>query len=214
MIAMATAVVCLCLALSQAGGSHIPVEMNRTIHSLLRYYKSVTKLPDRSRFTGKLLFSREPPSRQTEAKLVYMGGILETYDKLIGQMLKQLPTSGPQTAGASRAPPADANGAGAHGDVRTELRYVLKKIQELKKHRYEEQEKLLNGLQALRHIQTDNVAVQNKALWELPWLYEEASSLSNNTREDRRRRRRRRRQAQRVKTHLSGGNANVKRKGF
>ncbi|XP_068163345.1 interferon gamma-like isoform X3 [Antennarius striatus] len=173
MIAMVTALVCLSLAWSQAGGSHIPVEINQTIHDLLRYYKSIT------------------------ARMLYMGGVLETYDKMIGQMLIQLPTSDPPTANAV----ANANGAQL-SDVKTELRYILKKIQELKRHRFNEQQKLLNGLQALRRIQTDDVTVQSKALWELPWLYEEASSLSNNTKEERRRRRRR--QAKRVKGHLRG----------
>ncbi|XP_068163344.1 interferon gamma-like isoform X2 [Antennarius striatus] len=197
MIAMVTALVCLSLAWSQAGGSHIPVEINQTIHDLLRYYKSITKLTNRAIFTGKPLFSREPPSGKLEARMLYMGGVLETYDKMIGQMLIQLPTSDPPTANAV----ANANGAQL-SDVKTELRYILKKIQELKRHRFNEQQKLLNGLQALRRIQTDDVTVQSKALWELPWLYEEASSLSNNTKEERRRRRRR--QAKRVKGHLRG----------
>lgn len=46
-------------------------------------------------------------------------------------------------------------------------------------------------------LKMDNAVVQSKALWELPWLYEEASQLS----EIQMRRRRRRRQARKLKTH-------------
>lgn len=95
-----------------------------------------------------------------------MVGILETYDKLIGQMLKQLPSPSPQTAEtkeqpgstATITPAAGAAGnaeAGAGGNVREELTYLLKMVQELKRHCYQEQEKFLRGLQGLRHIQVE-----------------------------------------------------------
>ncbi|XP_044042598.1 interferon gamma-like [Siniperca chuatsi] len=203
MVAMARAVVCLSLWLCvcQISGFHMPEKINRTIQNLLQHYK----IPPKERFNGRPVFSREPLAGKTEAKMVFMGGVLETYEKLIGHMLKQQPTSSPQTAGndqrpASAVTPAASTAsdaeAGAGGKVRMELSYILKKIQDLRKHNYHEQEKLLKGLQALNHIQMDNFVVQSKALWELPWLYEEASSLTENIRMQRRRRRR---QARRVK---------------
>jgi len=77
-----------------------------------------------------------------------MGGVLETYEKLIGQMLQQLPAHPtPQAAESNELP--------AGGDVRAELSYVLKKVQELRKHRYREQEALLQELRALRHLQVE-----------------------------------------------------------
>lgn len=93
-----------------------------------------------------------------------MGGVLETYEKLIGQMLKQLPTPSPQTAGGNEHPasaitPAagtasDAE-AGAGGDVKTALTYILKNVRELRRHHYHEQDKILRGLQSLKHIQVE-----------------------------------------------------------
>ncbi|XP_076578573.1 interferon gamma-like [Chaetodon auriga] len=209
MVATARAVVFLCLwlAVCQVRGSHIPVKMNRTIQNLLQHYR----ISPKDRFDGRPVFSREPLTAKMEAKRVFMGGVLETYEKLIGHMMKQLPTQSPQTASSNMDPAsaviptagtAGGAGTGAGVDVRKELGYILKKVQELRKQRYHEQEKLLQGLQSLRHIQMDNFVIQSKALWELPWLYEEASSLPDNT--EMQRRRRRRRQARRVKTHLSG----------
>uniref|UniRef100_A0A8C3G8C8 Interferon gamma n=1 Tax=Cyclopterus lumpus TaxID=8103 RepID=A0A8C3G8C8_CYCLU len=184
MVTTVRAVVCLSLWLvvCQVRGSYIPPKMNRTIYNLLQHYK----IPSRERFNGKPVFSRDPLAGKMEAKRVFMGGVLETYEKLIGQMLKQLPTPTPQTAGSNE----------------TQLSYILKKVQELRKHRYQEQEKLLQELRDLKHIQMDNLVVQSKALWELPWLYEEASSLYE-IKMERRKRRRRRRQARRVKTRPS-----------
>nr|XP_046235571.1 interferon gamma-like isoform X2 [Scatophagus argus] len=138
------------------------------------------------------------------AKMFFMGGILDTYEKLLGRMLKQLPTPGPQTAGRnSVVTPAPGTASNperaAGGDIRTQLNYILKKVRELKERRYKEQEKVLQGLQSLRHIQMDNFIIQSKALWDLPWFYEEASSLPENI--EKMQRRRRRRQAQRFKSH-------------
>ncbi len=93
-----------------------------------------------------------------------MGAVLETYEKLIGQMLKQLPTTSPQTAeikgpADSAITPAAGTASdaeiGASGDLGKQLSYVLKKVEDLKNKRYQEQEKLLQGLQALRHIQVE-----------------------------------------------------------
>lgn len=97
-----------------------------------------------------------------------MGGVLESYEKLLGHMLKQLPTPSPQIA-VSNAQPGSAitpassspNNAGlvAGRDVRSELNYILKKVQELKKRRYHEQEKLLQGLQTLRDIKVESILI-------------------------------------------------------
>lgn len=204
MVAAVRAVVCLSLWLSvcQVRGSHIPQEMNRTIQNLLQHYS----IPTKERFNGKPVFSREPLTTKMEAKRVFMGGVLEAYEKLLGEMLKQLPTPSPQVAGNNQLPASAVTPAAgtasngevaAGGDLRKQLSYLLKKVTDLRKHRYNEQEKVLQGLRDLKDIQMDNRVVQSKALWELPWLYEEASSLSNIQRE----RRRRRRQTRRVKTH-------------
>nr|BCK60960.1 interferon gamma [Sebastiscus marmoratus] len=203
MVATVRAVVCLSLWLSvcQVRGSHIPQEMNKTIQNLLQHYK----IPLRERFNGKPVFSREPLAGKMEVKRMFMGGVLETYEKLISHMLNQLPTPTPQTAESNNLPASAAGTAsggevGADVDVRKDLSYILNMVKELKKNRYLEQEKILQELKALKHIQMDNLVVQSKALWELPWLYEEASSL-NDTMNTERRRRRRRRQARKAKIH-------------
>uniref|UniRef100_UPI0037E750C8 interferon gamma 1 n=1 Tax=Semicossyphus pulcher TaxID=241346 RepID=UPI0037E750C8 len=192
MAAMARAVVCLslCLAVSQVRSSHIPAEMNRTIQNLLQHYS----ISNKDRFNGKPVFSREPLTGKMEAQKVFMGGVLESYEKLFGHMLKELPTPSPQTAESNAADAA----ARTDEDMRTKLSYILRQVQDLRRHRYQEQEKLLQNLQDLKHIKMDNPVVQSKALWELPWLYEEASSLSDNIIKQRRRRR----QARRAKTRL------------
>lgn len=91
--------------------------------------------------------------------MLYMSGMLEMYEQLIGHMLKQLPTPSPKTAasagrGAATAAAAAASDAvmGAGGDVRKQLSYILKKVQDLRKHHYHEQDQFLQGLKALRHI--------------------------------------------------------------
>ncbi|KAI3366968.1 hypothetical protein L3Q82_009249, partial [Scortum barcoo] len=196
MVATARAVVWLTLWLCvcQIRGSHIPPKMNRTIHNLLQHYRITSK----ERFLGGPVFSREALDGKVEAKMVFMGGVLETYEKLIGHMLKQLPTPSPQTAGSAVTSTGGNAEAGAGGDVREELTYILGNIQELRKHHYKEQDKILQELRRLKHIQVDNAVIQSKALWELPWLYQEASSLPS-TQE---RRRRRRRQTLRSKARL------------
>ncbi|XP_031152838.1 interferon gamma-like [Sander lucioperca] len=197
MVATARAVVCLSLWLSvcQVRGSYIPPKMNKTIQDLLQHYS----IPPKERFNGRPVFSKEPLTGKMEGKRVFMGGVLETYEKLIGQMLKQQPTPTPQTDGTNKRLASATAGTGSDDSVRTGLNYILERVQELKKHHYHEQEKLLQELNSLQHIKLDNRVVQSKALWELPWLYEEASSL-DDANMLRRRRRRRRRQAWRVKT--------------
>uniref|UniRef100_A0A3B4AT27 Interferon gamma n=1 Tax=Periophthalmus magnuspinnatus TaxID=409849 RepID=A0A3B4AT27_9GOBI len=122
--------------------------------------------------------------RHHYVRKVFLGGILETYDTLLKKMLEKLPTPGPNMDS-----PANANSnTGSSDTVRNGLSYILDKVNTLKDKHYQEQEKLLTKLQSLRNITTDDLVVQSKALAELPWLYEEASSLVNN---DKRRRRRR-----------------------
>ncbi|XP_068565534.1 interferon gamma-like [Cebidichthys violaceus] len=200
MAATAKAVVCLSLWLivCQVRGSFIPQKMNRTIHNLLQHYK----ISPRERFDGKPVFSRDLLAGKMEAKKLFMGGVLEMYEKLLGQMLNELPTPTPQTAGSNMHPAAAVTASGgevgAGEDVRTELSFILDLVQKLKKHHYQEQEKFLQELRALKHIQLNNLKVQSKALWELPWLYEEASSYDSKLE-----RRRLRRQTRRFKTRPS-----------
>lgn len=93
-----------------------------------------------------------------------MGGVLDKYEKLIDQMLKQLPTQSPQTARSNEDPASaviptagTAGGAktGAGGNVRRGLEDILDMVQKLRKRYYQEQEKLLQGLQSLNDIQVE-----------------------------------------------------------
>lgn len=81
---------------------------------------------------------------------MFLGAVLETYEKLIDQMLQQLPTPSPRDASA-----ASVEESGTSRNVRTELTYVLNKVKELRTHRYQEEKKLLQGLHALKHIQVE-----------------------------------------------------------
>ncbi|XP_036977752.1 interferon gamma-like [Acanthopagrus latus] len=184
MVSAVRAAICLILmvVLCQVRGAYIPPKMNQTIQSLLRHYR----IDDEQRFDGNKVFPKEPPAGKMETKLLFMGGILDTYEKLLGHMLKQQPTASPQTASISTD---SYDRAGPSGDVRDDLKFILEKVRELKKKKFHEQEMILRGLQDLKHVQMDNLVVQSKALWELPWLYEEASSLSDNSKMRRRRRR-------------------------
>lgn len=74
--------------------------------------------------------------------MVYMSAVLQTYDRLLNQMLKQLPTATPPSAES-----------GATADLRTQLSYVLRKITDLRKQYYKKHEELLKKLQPLRHVQ-------------------------------------------------------------
>lgn len=88
-----------------------------------------------------------------------MGRVLETYERLLNQMLKQLPTPSPLTTGnedrTASGVAAGAAGSEAGGDVRKGLSDILDMVQKLKKHNYEDLEKVLEGLQSLRHIQVE-----------------------------------------------------------
>lgn len=77
--------------------------------------------------------------------MVYMSAVLQTYDQLLNQMLKQLPVATP--TGAENA--AAATGTG----LRTQLSYILKKITDLRTQHYRKHEELLKKIQTLRHVQ-------------------------------------------------------------
>ncbi|XP_032445781.1 interferon gamma 1-like [Xiphophorus hellerii] len=184
-------VVCLLawLSVGQVSGSYLPQDMNRTLQDLLQHYK----ISKSDIYDGKHVFPKEELKGKMESQMLFMGGVLEAYDKLFGHMLKGLPTPSPlsatsgdkaDTSGPSTAEPSAA------GDTRFNLIKVLQKIKELKRHSYQEQLKILHGLQKLKHIEMDNIKVQGKALWELPWIYEKANSLADNVMRRRRRRRR------------------------
>lgn len=83
-----------------------------------------------------------------------MAAVLEAYEKLFGHMLKGLPTPSPQSViNQDKASGASTAGPSASADVRSNLNKLLQKIKELKKHRYQEQVKVLHGLQDLKHIE-------------------------------------------------------------
>lgn len=91
-----------------------------------------------------------------QSQMLFMGGVLEAYEKLIGHMLKELPTPSPLPAtSGDKADPSGPSTAepSAAGDTRSNLIKVLQKIRELKKHSYQEQVKILHELQKLKHIE-------------------------------------------------------------
>ncbi|XP_029350896.1 interferon gamma [Echeneis naucrates] len=179
----------LWLCVCQVRGFHIPAKMNKTIHNLLQHYNISSK----QMFNGKPVFPKDLLSSKMETKRLFLGGVFEVYEKLFERMLQELPTPGPETATAGGAGPETGN------NVRSQLTYILEKVQELRKHNYQQQNKLLQRLHELKHIQMDNLVVQSKALYELPMLYSQASSLSGDMM-----RRRRRRQARRIKPAQRG----------
>ncbi|XP_061770417.1 interferon gamma-like isoform X2 [Nerophis ophidion] len=162
-MARTTLCVCVCLLASQVATSHVSEKMNRTIQNLLQHY-----IPARERFNRRPVFSRELLGTKLEAKELLLSAALQTYEELVQHMLKELP--GEESV-----------------DVRADLSYILERVQHLRRFRFQEQDKLLDGLHTFRHVMVDNELIQSKALWELPWLYEEASSLANKRRQRRRR---------------------------
>ncbi|KAM3587761.1 uncharacterized protein V6R79_013552 [Siganus canaliculatus] len=186
---MAKAALCLCLylMLCQVRGFYVSKEMSKSIQSLLQHYN----ISDTDRFNGEPIFSREPLPGKLETKKVFLGGVLLTYEKMIDRMLEQLPTPSPQSSGNDDP----------HAEVRKQLKKVQTKIRNLKEYRYGDEEKILERLESLRDIKMDDLMVQSKALGELPFFYEEASSLSDHSEKQRRRRRR---QAKRARFHLKG----------
>ncbi|XP_072310016.1 interferon gamma-like [Eucyclogobius newberryi] len=174
---------CVLLFVAQVRSSHIPKDMNRTIENLRLYYK----IPVLERYNGKPVFSREPLSGDIkEVKKVYLGGILEMYGKLFNKMLDQLPTPGPSVDSTANADAKDGS-SDTRASVRTGLKYIREMVHKLKG-RYREQVKVVDELKSLQNIETDNSVNQGKALRELMWLYEEASSLLNDKEKKRRRR--------------------------
>lgn len=84
-----------------------------------------------------------------QEKHIFIGGVLETYEQLIDQMLQQLPE---QVAPTSTETKASADASASADNVRTDLNFILTKIQRLRRDRYQEQTKLLQGLQNLKKI--------------------------------------------------------------
>ncbi|XP_037837038.1 interferon gamma 1-like [Kryptolebias marmoratus] len=184
----------LWLTACQVRGMYIPREMNRTLQNLRQHYK----ISDEELFNGKPVFSREPLKGKVESKMLFMGGVLETYEKLIEHMLSELATPSP-TITENQKPSSSVTASDeAAGDIRSKLTYILERVRELKRHHYQEQMKVLHGLQNLKHIKMESRVVQSKALSELRWFFEEASTLADTVM-----RKRRRRQA-RVKLHNRG----------
>lgn len=84
-----------------------------------------------------------------QAEMIYMSAILQTYDKILNQMLKQLPTPGPTTAQT----PGEKGAAAGTAELKSQLKYILKKITNLRTQRYNKSDQLLTKLQPLREVQ-------------------------------------------------------------
>lgn len=82
--------------------------------------------------------------------MVYMSSVLEMYEKLIGSMLSAQPTPSPAVGGAG-----DAAGGRPNGDVRTQLSSLLKKVQNLRRQYYQEEDRFRERLTAVREIQVE-----------------------------------------------------------
>ncbi|XP_077565346.1 interferon gamma isoform X1 [Stigmatopora nigra] len=162
---------CLCLC----GVQNAPSTLNRTVQNLLQIYK----IPPKERFNGRPLFSRELLSTKMEAKDVLMSALLQTYEELLGRMIRRAPAPTPTVAPAA---PVSRDRALPSADTRSQLNYLLKRVRNLRKYRYRAAEPLLRGLDQIRCVQVDDLVVQSKALWQLPSLL----------RDDRKLRRRRR----------------------
>ncbi|KAM8883208.1 interferon gamma [Synchiropus picturatus] len=195
---MAKRMLCFCLCLTICQVRSVPVKMNKTIQSLLQFYGH-DKLPLRVRFSGETVFPREFAPGRIEVNRLLLGGIMETYEELITQMIKQLPTTGPKTEDHSTPPPSSVPVPQAQvaksdiDNIRGQLHYILTKIQDLRKNVFAEQDKILHKVYTIKPIQMDDKVTQSKALWELQYLYEEARALNDV-------RRRRRRHAHKFKT--------------
>lgn len=109
-----------------------------------------------------------------------MGGVLETYERLIGHMLAQLPTPSPPSGGEKPSSVTAGPGTPREEDVRSKLSFILGKVQELKKHRYEEQMKVLHGLQNLRHIKVRTTLSGLRGTRPLQGASQEVSGLDQD----------------------------------
>lgn len=96
--------------------------------------------------------------------MLFMGGVLEMYDKLIDRMLGQLPTPSPETTMTGGTKGANSDNA---APVRKQLSYLLKKVKELRRHHYQEQNQLLHDLHKLDKIQ---VPTTRPSMWSRPWV--------------------------------------------
>lgn len=81
--------------------------------------------------------------------MLFMGGVLQMYDKLIERMLGQLPTPSPDTTVSGGTKGAFSDDA---APVKKNLTYLLKKVKELRKHHYQEQNEILHDLQKLDEV--------------------------------------------------------------
>lgn len=81
--------------------------------------------------------------------MIYMSAVLLTYDKLLNQMLEQLPTPSPTTNQKT----GDQGATNDTGNLRTQLRYILKKVTDLRIQHYRKQEQLLKTIQPLGQVQ-------------------------------------------------------------
>ncbi|XP_077450240.1 interferon gamma isoform X2 [Stigmatopora argus] len=180
MVAVARAMLGLCLCLYLCGVQNVPLTLNRTVQNLLKIY-----IPPKERFNGQPVFSRELLSTKMEAKEVLMLAVLQTYEEMLARMIHRVPANTPTVA------PATRDQAVSSPDTRSLLNYLLKRVQDLRKYRYQAAEQLLHDLDKIRCVQVDDLAVQSKALWELRSLFRDARSLAENARPGKLRRRRR-----------------------
>ncbi|KAM4615507.1 interferon gamma [Polymixia lowei] len=164
--------------------------MKKTIESLQNHYS----IPGKDTYNGDRVFSRKllVGTMEDAEKRVFVGGVLEVYEKLIGRMLNKILFTCPERTGASTGSPVKTEQL----EVGEQLCFLLQKITELQRHNYQTHSLLEKQLRHLGEIKIDDSVIQSKALGELTWMYQEASSLA----EKKRQRRRRRRQAQRAKT--------------
>lgn len=96
--------------------------------------------------------------------MLFMGGVLEMYNKLLDRMLGQLPTPSPETAvtGGTKGAESDHD-----TPVRKHLSYLLKKVKELRRHHYQEQNEILHDLHKLDKIQ---VRATRPSMCSGPWV--------------------------------------------
>lgn len=106
-----------------------------------------------------------------QAKMLFMGGVLEMYDKLIERMLGQLPTPSPETTVSGGTSGAESERA---APVRKHLSYLLKKVKDLRKHHYQEQNEILHDLQKLNKTQ---VPATRPSMCSRPWFMPKAGFL-------------------------------------
>ncbi|CAL8386618.1 unnamed protein product [Boreogadus saida] len=148
---------------------NVPGEMLETIKTLTLHHQQ----KGQGSFSGSV-FCRATLNKLDDGdKRVVLGKVLEVYDKLFDQMLSQ-PTNGSQSE---------------ENKKEVGIRYLKEKVTLLRRTQYKKHLLLTSTLEQLGNIQINNSVVQSKALWELPWLFDEASSLAERKRRSLRRRR-------------------------